>query len=140
VAERVRADPYIPPRRRDRQRPDPIESGRVGQRSPVDVKVGEPGAGGDSGNSGESRVGSVKQFAPRFAGRFPANPQSGRGRKIRTAAAILAIVDAGSTPVHFEIGATAAHLRQLGLSDRAIAPAIGVSDKTVAESLRAGGA
>jgi transcriptional regulator with XRE-family HTH domain len=46
------------------------------------------------------------------------------------------IVDASSTPVYLEIGAKAAHLRELGLSDRAIARAIGVSDKTVAKSLR----
>ena len=62
-----------------------------------------------------------------------------RTQGIRTGAAIpvvVAIVDAGSTPIHVEIGAKAAHLRELGLSDRAIARAIGVSDKTVAKSLR----
>jgi ParB-like chromosome segregation protein Spo0J len=45
-------------------------------------------------------------------------------------------VDAGSAPVYLEIGERALHLRELGLSDRAIARAIGVSDKTVAKSLR----
>jgi hypothetical protein len=62
-----------------------------------------------------------------------------RTQRIRTAAAIpvvVAIVDAASTPVHLEIDAKATHLRELGLSDRAIARAIGVSDKTVAKSLR----
>ena len=34
-----------------------------------------------------------------------------------------------------EIAAQAAHLHELGMSDRAIARAIGVSDKTVAKSL-----
>ncbi len=47
----------------------------------------------------------------------------------------MTIVDAGSIPVYLEIGTQAAHLRELGMSDRAIARAIGVSDKTVAKSL-----
>jgi transcriptional regulator with XRE-family HTH domain len=38
--------------------------------------------------------------------------------------------------VYLEIGEKAARLRELGLSDRAIANALGVSDKTVAKSLR----
>ena len=66
VAERVRADPYIPPRGRDRQRSNPSESGRVCQRSSVDVKVGEPGAGSDPRKSRKRRVGPVK---PGRAGR-----------------------------------------------------------------------
>ncbi len=45
----------------------------------------------------------------------------------------MTIVDAGSTPAFLEIAAKAAHLRELGMSDRAIARATGVSDKTVAE-------
>jgi hypothetical protein len=49
----------------------------------------------------------------------------------------VTIVDAGSTPVFLEIAAQAAHLRELGMSDRAIGRAIGVSDKTVAKSLAA---
>ncbi len=52
---------------------------------------------------------------------------------------IAPIVDAGSTPAYLEIGGNAAHLRELGMSDRAIARAIGVSDKTVAKSLRQAG-
>ena len=62
-----------------------------------------------------------------------------RTQRIRTAASIpvvVTIVDAGSTPAFLEIAAKAAHLRELGMSDRAIARAIGVSDKTVAKSLR----
>jgi hypothetical protein len=60
-------------------------------------------------------------------------------QRIRTAASIpvvVTIVDAGSTPAFLEIAAKAAHLRELGMSDRAIARVIGVSDKTVAKSLR----
>jgi transposase-like protein len=62
-----------------------------------------------------------------------------RTQRIRTAAAIpvtVPVVDAGSTPVHLAIAAKAAQLRGLGLSDRRIAQAIGVSDKTVAKSLQ----
>lgn len=61
-----------------------------------------------------------------------------RTQRIRTAAAIpvvVTIIDAGSIPIYLEIGAKAAHLHELGMSDRAIARAIGVSDKTVAKSL-----
>jgi hypothetical protein len=61
--------------------------------------------------------------------------------KNRTAAAIplaVTIVDAGSTRVFLQIGAKAAQLRDLGMSDRAIARALGVSDKTVAKSIVAG--
>jgi transposase len=47
----------------------------------------------------------------------------------------VTIVDAGSTPVYLKIGTKAAHLRELGMSDRAIARAIGVSDKTVAKAI-----
>ena len=64
-----------------------------------------------------------------------------RTQRIRTAAAIplvVSIVDAGSIPMFLQIGAKAAHLRELGLSDRAIASALGVSDKTVAKSISAG--
>lgn len=61
-----------------------------------------------------------------------------RSQRIRTAAAIpvtALIVDAGSTPVYLAIGEKAAHLRELGISDRAIARALGVSDKTVAKAI-----
>ena len=49
---------------------------------------------------------------------------------------MVLILEAGSAPVYLEIGEKAAHLRALGRSDRAIASALGVSDKTVAKSLR----
>jgi hypothetical protein len=65
-----------------------------------------------------------------------------RPQRIRTAAAIpvfAEVVDAGSTPVFLQIGAKAAHLRELGMSDRAIARALGVSGKTVAKSIAPGG-
>jgi hypothetical protein len=55
----------------------------------------------------------------------------------RSSDLVVTIVDARSTPVYLEIAAQAAHLRELGMSDRAIARAIGVSDKTVAKSLAA---
>jgi hypothetical protein len=60
-------------------------------------------------------------------------------RTQRTAAAIpvlVTIIDAGSSPVYLAIATKAHHLRELGLSDRRIAHAIGVSDKTVAKSLQ----
>jgi DNA-binding NarL/FixJ family response regulator len=44
-----------------------------------------------------------------------------------------AIVDVVSTPLLLEIAANAAHLRKLGMSDRVIARALDVSDKTVAK-------
>ena len=62
-----------------------------------------------------------------------------RTQRIRTAAAIpvlVAIIDAGSSPAYLAIATKARHLHELGLSDRQIAAAIGVSDKTVANSLR----
>jgi hypothetical protein len=61
-----------------------------------------------------------------------------RSERIRTAAAIpvsALIVDAGSTPVYLEIGEKAAHLRELGMNDRAIARALGVSDKTARKAI-----
>ena len=64
---------------------------------------------------------------------------NGRVRKeFETAATIplvVPIVDTGSTPVYLEIRNRAAHLRELGISDRAIARALGLSDKTVAKSI-----
>jgi len=60
VAERIRADPYVPPGGRDRQRSDPSHGGRVCQRTTVDVEVGESGAGSDPRKSGQRRVGAVK--------------------------------------------------------------------------------
>jgi hypothetical protein len=47
---------------------------------------------------------------------------------------VVTIVDAGSIPVYLTIGAKAMHLRELGMSDKAIARALGVSDKTVARA------
>jgi len=47
------------------------------------------------------------------------------------------LVDAGSTPAFLRIAAKAAHLRELGMSDRAIAQALDVSDKTVAKAIDA---
>jgi hypothetical protein len=44
-----------------------------------------------------------------------------------------------AAPVYLEIGEKAAHLRELGMSDRAIARSLCVDDKTVAKSLRVRG-
>jgi hypothetical protein len=52
---------------------------------------------------------------------------------------VASLIDAASAPVYLEIGEKAAHLRELGMSDRAIARSIGVNDKTVAKSLRVRG-
>jgi predicted transcriptional regulator len=41
-------------------------------------------------------------------------------------------------PVYLEIAANARHLRELGMSDKAIARALGVSDKTVSKAIELG--
>ena len=46
----------------------------------------------------------------------------------------MAIIDGADVPVYLRIADKAKHLSQLGMSDRAIARALGVSDKTVAKS------
>lgn len=61
-----------------------------------------------------------------------------RTQRIRTAAAIpveALIVDPVEVPVYLRIAETATHLRDLGMSDKAIARALDVSDKTVTKSL-----
>lgn len=47
----------------------------------------------------------------------------------------MTIIDAGSTPTYLQIRPTAAHMRELGLSDRAIARANGMRGKTAAKRL-----
>jgi len=44
------------------------------------------------------------------------------------------ILEAVDPPVYQQIASKAKHLRELGLSDKAIARALGVSDKTVAKA------
>jgi len=44
------------------------------------------------------------------------------------------IADGGEMPVYLKIADNAKHLRELGMSDRAIARALGVSDKTIAKA------
>jgi hypothetical protein len=64
-----------------------------------------------------------------------------RTQRIRTAASISVeaiIFDDADLPVYLRIADKAKQLRELGLSDRAIANALAVSDKTVAKA--AGGA
>jgi hypothetical protein len=46
------------------------------------------------------------------------------------------IVDQVEVPVYLTIADDAKHLHELGMSDRAIARAVGVSDKTVAKACR----
>ena len=43
-------------------------------------------------------------------------------------------------PVYLKVADTAKHLRELGMSDRAIGRALGVSDKTIAKAAGAAGA
>ena len=45
------------------------------------------------------------------------------------------IVDHTELPVYLKIGDKAKHLRELGMSDKAIARTLAVSDKTVAKSI-----
>lgn len=45
------------------------------------------------------------------------------------------ILEAVDPPVYQQIASKAKHLRQLGLSDKAIARALGASDKTITKSI-----
>jgi hypothetical protein len=61
-----------------------------------------------------------------------------RTQRIRTAAAIpveAVIVDNAEVPVYLRIAEKAKHLRELGMSDKAIARTLGVTDKTVAKAI-----
>jgi hypothetical protein len=65
-------------------------------------------------------------------------PRWTRTQRIRTAAAIpveTVIVDRAEVPAYVRIADNAKPLRELGMSDKAIARAIGVSDKTVAKAI-----
>jgi hypothetical protein len=78
---------------------------------------------------------AVKPKNPALAGLF--GERWRRTQRIRTAAAIpveAVIVDQAVEPVYLRIAETARHLQELGMSNRAIAEALGVSDKTVAKS------
>ena len=60
-----------------------------------------------------------------------------RTQRIRTAGAIpvdALVVDRAEVPVYVQIGEKAMQLRDLKMSDKAIARALGVSDKTVAKA------
>jgi hypothetical protein len=60
-----------------------------------------------------------------------------RTQRIRTAASIpvdAVIAEGGELPVYLKIAHNAKHLRELGMSDRAIARALGISDKTIAKA------
>ena len=61
-----------------------------------------------------------------------------RTQRIRTAARIpfeTSLVDASATPTYVRIATKALRLRELGLSDSAIAKKLDVSDKTVAKAI-----
>ena len=45
------------------------------------------------------------------------------------------IVDRAEVPAYVRIAENAKHLRELGMSDKAVARAIGVSDKRVAKAI-----
>lgn len=45
------------------------------------------------------------------------------------------IVDRAEVPAYVRIAENGKHLRELGMSDKAVARAIGVSDKTVAKAI-----
>ena len=75
---------------------------------------------------------------PALAGLF--SKRWTRTQRIRTAAAIpieAVIIDHVEVPVYLGIADEAKHLRELGMSDKAIARVLGVSDKTVAKAVDA---
>ena len=79
----------------------------------------------------------IDKNRPRWRGRFESIARWTRTQRIRTAARIpvqAVIIDGADVPVFLRIADKAKHLSQLGMSDRAIARALGVSDKTVAKS------
>ena len=62
-----------------------------------------------------------------------------RTQSIRTAATSsfeVALVEISELPAYQKIARKALHLRELGLSDRAIAVRLGVTDKTAAKAIR----
>jgi hypothetical protein len=61
-----------------------------------------------------------------------------RTQSIRTTGALhfeVALVETLEPPVYQRIALKALHLRELGLSDRAIAGRLGVTDKTIAKAI-----
>ncbi len=62
-----------------------------------------------------------------------------RTQRIRTAAVVVfstAIAETAEPPVYQQIADEATQLRELGISGRAIAQTLGVSDETVAKAIR----
>lgn len=77
--------------------------------------------------------------SPAWSAGDPSSSQWTRTQRIRTAAQIrveAALVDAAPPPVYQQIVGKVEHLHELGMSNRAIARAIGVDDKTVAKALK----
>ena len=61
-----------------------------------------------------------------------------RTQSIRTAGALpfrVALVETLEPPVYLRVARKALHLRELGMSDRAIAGRLGVTDKTIAKAI-----
>lgn len=61
-----------------------------------------------------------------------------RTQSIRTAGALpfqVALVETVEPPVYQRVARKALHLRELGMSDRAIAGCLGVTDKTIAKAI-----
>ena len=61
-----------------------------------------------------------------------------RTQNIRTAGALpfhVALVETLEPPVYQRVARKALHLRELGMSDRAIAGHLGVTDKTIAKAI-----
>jgi len=83
-----------------------------------------PGQGGPDGGSNSLRSSSLRWWR--------------RTQSIRTAGALpfeVALVETFEPPVYQRIARKALQLRELGLSDRAIARRLGVTDKTVTKAI-----
>lgn len=81
------------------------------------------------------RSGGLRRY---FLERLMEERKVTRTQRIRTAAAIRVetiVIDRSVLPAYLKIAAQAKRLRELGMSDRAIARALGVSDKTIAKAL-----
>ena len=72
--------------------------------------------------------------------RRPGQKNGPRWRGGRASRSRPVIAEGGELPVYLKIADNAKHLRELGMSDRAIAHALGVSDKTIAKVAGAAGA
>ena len=86
---------------------------------------------------GFDAVADIENRPRGYRGRFEFLTRWTRTQRIRTAAGIhveAVIIDHAELLVYLRIADRAKHLRDLGMSDRAVARALGVSDKTVAKA------